>query len=794
MKVLHSWLQEFIDLPEGVYEVAHKLTFSGLEVEEVEAIGPKGDWNGLVVAEVLEVWKHPNADRLRITRVNAGAKGQFQVVCGADNVAAGQKVVLATVGSILNPAKGDPFTIKSSKIRGEQSDGMLCAEDEIGFGTSHDGIMVLPPDAPVGVPVSEVLKVDRDYILHIGLTANRGDAASHMGVVRDLSALFNRDWKMNWPIINSGAGTSDFKIEIENPADCGRYSGWEMRGVKVYESPEWLRRKLEKLGIRSINNLVDISNYIVHHTGQPIHIFDADKIAGNLIKVRRAKANEPFKALDGMDHKLNEVNLVIADAEKPMAMAGVFGGEWSGVSDRTTRIFIESAWFSGTTVRKSAKSKAYNTDASFRFERGTDPEITLKALHLTAKLIMEIAGGEVVGPPLDLYPGKPEDKIIELPKSLVSRTVGQEIPESESASICARLGMELLENTTESWKFKVPHFKPDVFRPIDIVEEIVRIYGYDRIEIPNILRYEPDIADADPRFKLKERTADLLRDNGMLEIATNTLTKPDFYSDFDESSFVKLLNPLSHDLSILRPTAAYAGLEAIAYNRNRGRNNLRFFEFGKSYATKDDKYEEQDYLCLWFTGKHPVDNWRVKAEDAGFFMVKEKVEKVFALMGLEIDDFDIRSGNFKDNPTAENPIFIGTAGNEILKKFDISAPVWLACLHWNSLSDKAVNQTFKLKPVSRFPEVKRDLSLVIDKNIGYRQLKQIAQKVLGEMLADINIFDVYEGDRIADGKKAYAIRYTLHNLERTLTDTEIEESLNRLVSAYEIETGAYLRK
>ncbi len=811
MKISFNWIRKFLEVNLPSEEVADLLTHSGLEVEGTEIFqSVPGGLAGLVVGEVLTCEKHPNADKLSVTTVNIGSDKILQIVCGASNVAKGQKVVVATVGSTLYPSSGEAFEIKQSKIRGEVSEGMICAEDEIGLGASHEGIMVLDGNTPAGLSAKEYFKIEEDTIFEIGLTPNRADAASHLGVARDLYAVLKaNDHKVSEICIPT---VSDLKpknsnsavtVSVENTEACPRYSGISISGICVEPSPAWLQNRLKSIGLSPINNIVDITNFVLHECGQPLHAFDLDKIRDKKIIVRTARPEEKFITLDTIERKLFPSDLMICDAEHPMCIAGVFGGAGSGISEMTKVVFLESAYFNPSYIRKTGKLHGLKTDASFRFERGTDPEITVYALKRAANLILEIAGGEISSEIVDIYPLplKPAEFIFNF--DYLDKFAGDKLERTRVKSILTSLGITILEERDNEVLIRIPTAKVDVLRPVDVVEEVLRIHGYNRIPEPaRMISSLPAIVGSD-RETSQNKVSDFLASNGFHEILTNSLTKGVAESDSDDSvsTAVRILNPLSQDLNILRQGMLHSGLEVIAYNRNRKNPDLRLFEFGKTYSKLNGKYEESSRLALYFTGRKFDISWNGDKSPVDFYFAKAFVENV--LRRSKLDPSTLVCETISDDQFGNGVVFItkekeiarlGSVRKNILKGFDIGNDVFYADINWDALLKNSKKSATQVTEVSKFPSVRRDLSMMIDSRVNFAQIESVAYKTERKLLKAINLFDVYQGDKIEQGKKSYAVAFILLDEHQTLTDKNIDKTMERLMSALEKEVGAVIRK
>jgi phenylalanyl-tRNA synthetase beta chain len=800
MKISYNWLKQHIDISESPEEISAKLTKAGLEVEGIEEYESiKGGLKGLVIGYVLTCEKHPGADKLSKTTVDVGNGTILPIVCGAPNVAAGQKVVVALVGTTMYPGEGEPFKISKAKIRGEVSEGMICAEDEIGLGKSHAGIMVLETNLPLGTPASEYFKIENDYTIEIGLTPNRADAASHLGVARDLKALLKRNLK-EAKVETPKAKGSKVEIIIENKEACPRYAGLTISGISVKESPEWLKNRLKAIGLNPINNVVDITNYILHDLGQPLHAFDLDKVKGNKVIIKTLPKDTEFVTLDGVKRKLSDKDLMICNAEAPMCIAGVFGGQESGVNVATKNIFLESAYFSPDSVRKTSQFHGLKTDASFRFERGTDPNMPVTALLKAAQLIVEVAGGEISSEVTDLYAAPVNDFKIETTYSYINRLIGKQLEKSVVKEILTGLNIAIVSEKEEELKLSVPAYKVDVQRPADIVEEVLRIYGYDNIELSDRLSaaYLADFPEKD-KDKLQKLVGSMLAGSGFNEILTNSMTKP-AYADFlgvtDRS--VEVLNKLSEELGVMRQSLLFSGLEILNYNINRRQKDLKLFEFGKTYSKEEGKYKESNRLALFVTGAIQTESWNVTAKEADFFYLNTVVTKI--LQKLNLSDAQQQTTELKAfaqgiNYVKNNKVIasVGKVQDKALKLADIKQTVYYAEFDADALL-KAYKNAIQFRELNKYPEVRRDLSLVLDKAVTFEQIRQMALKLEKKLITDINVFDVYEGKNLGEGKKAYAISFILQDFEQTLTDKVIDNTMQKLMTSFEKELGAVIRK
>jgi len=799
MKISYNWLKQFIDTDKSPEQLSQILTGIGLEVESLEKVqAVPGGLEGLVIGFVKDRFQHPNADRLSVTRVDVGSGTDLQIVCGAPNVAAGQKVVVATVGTTVYPTSGEPFKINKSKIRGEESEGMICAEDEIGLGHSHDGILILDADAPVGIPAKQYFNLDDDYLFEIGLTPNRADAASHMGTARDIAAFLKT--KISKPDVSAfKVDDHNYQIEVvvENAIAAPRYAGVVITGIEVKESPKWLKEKLAVIGLRSINNIVDVTNYVLHGLGQPLHAFDADEIKGAKVLVKTSPEGTLFKTLDEVERKLSADDLVIADAEKPMCIAGVFGGIGSGVKASTKNIFLESAYFNPVWVRKTSKRHGLKTDASFRFERGTDPDLVVYALKYAALLIKEVAGGTISSEVTDLYPNPVAPFEVEVSYRNIDRLIGKAIGQAEIRAIISALDIAIVDETAEGLSLLVPPYRVDVTREVDVVEEILRIYGYNNIEIPTQIRASLNNSIRPEKDDVQNAISDLLSANGFNEILSNSLTKSAYSDNLDEA--VKILNPLSTDLDIMRQTLLFSGLEAIAYNQNRKNPDIKFYEFGKVYEYKDGNYNEYQRFSIFLSGAASVEQWNNKQLELSFYNLKAFVDGLVAKLNfrdLSVADTDSAELAYGLQYSRGNKVLVkfGQVAAAALKKADVDKAVFFADFNFDLILSAVRKNKIIYQEVSKFPSVRRDLSMLVDQAITFGQLKQIAQKTERKLLKDVNVFDVYQGDKLPAGKKSYALSFTLQDEEKTLTDKAIDSIMQKLIFNFGKEAGAEVRK
>ena len=804
MTLSFNWLRQYIDIPESPEAIAGTLTSTGLEVESIHPFeSVKGGLKGLVIGEVLTCKKHPNADKLSITTVDTGQGTPAQIVCGAPNVAAGQKVVVALPGTTVHPTKGEPFQIKLAKIRGEQSEGMICAEDEIGLGESHAGILVLDTKVPNGTLASDFFKIESDYVIEIGLTPNRADAASHIGVARDIRAA--KDRAVKWPSVDA------FKIEnktltipvtVENTQACPRYSAVTISGVTVKESPQWLKSKLEAIGLTPINNVVDVTNFINHELGQPLHAFDAAAIKGNKVIVKTLPAGSKFITLDNKERELTVNDLMICNAEEGMCIGGVFGGIKSGISEQTKNVFLESAYFSPDYIRRTSNHHQLKTDASFRFSRGTDPLNTVYALKRAALLIKEVAGGAISSDIVDVYPKEIQNKLISVKDKNVDRLIGKKISREEIFPILKRLDIEVVENESEHYVVSVPPYRVDVVQEADVVEEILRIYGFNNIELYEAAGtdYLADFPEQDID-KFKRTLGGMLVGNGFYEILTNSLTNFG-YQQRHNLSFggepVEVLNKLSEEQGILRQTMLFTGLEVCAHNFNRKQRGVRFYEFGKIYSRANGKYVETDRLALYMAGDFESESWLLQPRVMRYHDLAQNISHILekcAISNVEQEKIDDPLYDYGMKLTSDKKEIgrIGKIKSALVKDFGIRHEIFYADLD-TALLFKAANPKFDVQEVPKFPEVKRDLSLVLDKRVSFDEIRKLIVGTERKLVKEVTAFDVYEGDKIPAGKKAYALGFTLLDESKTLTDDEIERTMNRLMSELEKKFGAIIRK
>ena len=820
MEISYKWLKEYVDFDLTPQETADALTSCGLEVDALEEVQTiKGGLKGLFVGKVLTCEMHPNSDHLHITTVDLGKGEPQQIVCGAPNVAAGQKVIVADLGCVLYDGDKE-FVIKKSKLRGVESNGMICAEDEIGVGESHDGIIVLPEDAPVGQPAAEYYHLESDWVIEIDITANRSDALSHWGVARDLYAWLKRnghETSLHRPDCTEFTVDNNdlpIDVEIENTEACKRYACVSITGCEVKESPEWLQNKLKVIGLRPINNIVDITNYVMMAYGQPMHCFDADMVTGHKIVVRTQPEGTKFVTLDGEEHTLGEHDLSICNAEEPMCIAGIFGGKGSGTYDTTTNVVLESAYFHPTWIRKSARRHGLSTDASYRFERGIDPNGTIYALKQAAILCKQLAGGKVSMEIKDVYPIPMADARVQLDYEYVDRLIGKEIGHDMIKSIVESLEMKVVEETAEGLLLDVPAYRVDVQRPCDVVEDILRIYGYNNVEIPTQLKSSLTIlGEADKTYHLQNVIGEQLVGCGFREILNNSLTKTSYYTElnkYTEETTVKVMNPLSSDLGVMRQSLLFGGLESICRNVNHKMPNLRFFEFGNCYHFSPEKkndedpikaYTEEMHLGMWITGKRVEGSWTHPDEQSSFYELKGYVLNIVKRLGVNPG---IMVCEHSDNNVFGKALVLktragkvlcemGTVCHKILKKMDISQDVFFADLNWDNLMRAIKKNETLYHDISKFPSVSRDLALLIDKSVQFEQIEQIARQTEKKLLKSVELFDVYEGKNLPDGKKSYAVNFILQDESKTLTDKQIDAIMTKLINNLKQKLGAELR-
>ncbi|MEY4432210.1 MAG: hypothetical protein RLZZ44_340 [Bacteroidota bacterium] len=806
MKISYNWLKQFIKIDWQSEQTAALLTDLGLEVEMVEKYqSVKGGLEGIVVGHVLTCVPHPDADRLKITTVDLGDGVPVQIVCGASNVAAGQKVPVATIGTILFDKDGESFTIKKGKIRGQESHGMICAEDEIGLGTSHDGIMILDPSLPPGTPAATVFKIENDEVFEIGLTPNRADAMSHLGTARDLRAGMLQSGS-NVELITPSVSkfrvdkrTLKIDIDVKESKLVPRYCGVTISGITVKPSPTWLQNRLKAIGLNPKNNIVDVTNYVLHELGQPLHAFDAAKISGKVI-VKTVPTGTKFTTLDDIERSLHEEDIMICDDKGPLCIAGVFGGKESGVSESTHAIFLESAYFNPVSVRKTAKRHQLSTDASFRFERGIDPSITEYALKRAALLIQEVAGGEITSDIIDVYPKKVEDFSVFLNFNKVTKIIGQEIPKDTIKKILVSLDIKVNSVTDSGLGLTIPAYRVDVQREIDVIEEILRVYGYNNIKFSN--KVNATIANS-PRtedYKIQNVVATQLNSQGFHEMMANSLTTANYVQLSEllkEEHNVTMLNPLSSDLATMRQSLLFSGLEAISYNINRKNTDLKLFEFGKSYHNYPSGYEEKKHLTLFLTGNRNQETWTASQKPTDFFLFKGYVNAVIERLGIQKTQnqpltSDVFSEGIAISIGKDTIVEFGVIKKSILKQFGIKQEVFFADYNWAAIL-KLISNKIKFVEIPKYPEVRRDLALLIDETVTYESIYSVAKQTEKSLLKNIDLFDVYEGQNLPEGKKSYALSFSIQDSSKTLTDDQIDKIMNKLQKNFETELGAVLR-
>ncbi len=822
MKISFNWLKEYIKIEESPEKICEYLTDCGLEVEGMEKTDSvKGGLAGLVIGEVVRCEKHPDADRLSVTEVNIGTE-ILPIVCGAPNVAQGQKVVVATVGTTLYPSEGGEFQIKKAKIRGQQSQGMICAEDEIGLGENHEGIMVLDPSAETGTPASVYFDIQTDYTIEIGLTPNRIDAASHMGVARDLVAVFNhlypdKESHLIKPDVSHflvDENTCPVKITIEDTEACPRYTGLCISGVKIAESPEWIKNRLKTIGLKPINNLVDITNYVLHETGQPLHAFDADKIEGNQVIIQKPSKGTTFITLDEEEIKLSGNDLMICNAREPMCIAGVLGGVASGVTEQTQNIFLESAYFDPAHIRRSSKQHSINTDASFRFERGADPEITIFALKRAAMLIKEIAGGKITSQVMDVYPKPRKPSEVKFYYLTADKLIGKTIERETIKNILRSLEIKIKEESEKHLLLEIPPYRVDVTREADVVEEILRIYGYNKVELPERLHASIVATPKPNKNKLQNISSELLSSRGFNEIMNNSLSRAAYYSEDQnlvEDSVVKILNPLSQDLSVMRQTLFFGGLETILWNQNRKITNLKIYEFGNiyfkeksgDYGTKTPLpgYRENMRLDLFMCGDIKPESWYEKNKPVDFFDLKAEIINLLDRINIPVKELKTEemqpNGFFETGLTYfyNKQIFfeVGLVSGKYLKMFDLKQPVFYGSVNWDFALKLSNKNQIIFREITKFPEVRRDLALLINNNVKFADIERIARQAERKILKEVTLFDIYKDTKIGENMKSYAVSFTLLDEKKTLTDKEIDKSMDKISKSLQRELNASLR-
>jgi len=807
MKISYNWIKNYLNLNLPTDEIANLLTDTGLEVEGIEVVESiKGGLKGVVIGEVLTKIQHPNADRLSLTTVNIGANEPLQIVCGAPNVAVGQKVPVATVGTWLYD-DDNKFKIKKGKIRGEESVGMICGEDELGLGEDTDGIMILDIKAKVGMPASDYFQLESDIVFEIGLTPNRSDAMGHIGVARDLLTVLNHrgsKLEMCRPTVDKFkvANTSKpIAVEVKDNELCPRYSGVSISGLKVADSPDWIQNKLKAIGITPINNIVDITNYVLHETGQPLHAFDLDKINGNKVIVSTVENKTKFITLDDVERELSSNDLMISNTSSPMCIAGVFGGADSGVSESTTDVFLESAYFNPVSVRKTAKRHTLSTDASFRFERGCDPNITVYALKRAALLIQEICGGTISSEVVDIYPNPIPHFAMELTYPKMDSLIGEKIDREVVRAILTDLEIEIKNTTDNGLSLLVPPFRADVQREVDVIEEILRIYGFNTVAIPAKLNTTISHADGVNPEDVRNIISDLLSSTGFNEAMNNSLTKGKYTAlipELDMEQNVEILNPLSQDLNVMRQSLLFSGLENIAYNQNRRNADIKFYEFGKTYHKTEEGNEENQHLQILVSGRKVSENWETNAGIADFYFIKEKVEHILSRLGVKkIKSEAINTHGFSDGLMykfkKKRMVCFGKLNTKLCKSFGVKSTVYAADFNWDLILELAGYAKIKYQEVSKFPSVRRDLSLLIDKSVSFAELKKIATATDNKILKSVNLFDVYEGDKLPNGKKSYALSFIMADETKTLTDKYVDKLMDKLMKSFTDKAGAEIR-
>ena len=808
MKISYNWLKQFLQIDWEAPKTGELLTDLGLEVEGIETRESiKGSLKGIVVGKVLTCIQHPNADRLKITTVDLGADAPVQIVCGAPNVSAGQKVPVATIGTTLYDDKGVGFKIKKGKIRGEESHGMICAEDELGLGLGHDGIMVLDEALKVGASAAEVFDIEIDEIFEIGLTPNRSDAMSHFGVARDLRAgLMQQD--INLELISPSVSdfhvderTLRFDVEVDDKDHAPRYCGISITDVTVRDSPEWIQNRLKAIGLIPKNNIVDITNYVLHELGQPLHAFDAQKVKGNKILVKTLAEGTPFKTLDGVKRSLSSEDIMICDAKSnPLCIAGVFGGSKSGVTEHTNSIFLESAYFNPIAVRKTAKRHALNTDASFRFERGIDITLTKYALKRAALLIEEYAGGKMGSDISDFYPEKIEDYQVFLSYENAYRLIGQEIPKETIKKILASLEIKINSETEGGLGLTIPSYRTDVQREADIIEEILRVYGYNNIEFSHKLNTSISF-DSNKETKIENIIANQLTALGFNETMANSLTKPEYAAlsnNIAEEANVEMLNPLSNDLKVLRQSLLFSGLESVSYNINRKNNSLKFYEFGKTYHKYNEKYQEDKHLTLFITGNRTTDSWNTTSKVSDFFYLKGIITNILGRLGIEnLKTTPAKQDVFSEGITLSlgkmKLVEFGVLKKGLLKEFGIKQEVLFADFNWDTILKITGNKSIKVTGLPKFPAVKRDLALLLDVKTEFKEIYNLAFQSEKNLLKEVDLFDVYQGDKLPEGKKSYAVSFLIQDETKTLADKQIEKIMHKLQQTFEKNLDAILR-
>jgi len=816
MKISYNWLKEYVNTSLSPDEVAQILTNTGLEVEGKETFqSVEGGLEGLLIGKVTSCKSHPNADKLSVTTVDVGEGRELPIVCGAPNVAEGQKVIVAKPGTKLF-INGERIELKKTRIRGEVSEGMICAEDEIGLGEDHEGIVVLDNDAPVGGEVKDYFNVEEDTVLEIDLTPNRIDGASHIGVARDLVAYLRQseDIELKKPFVQDLKQDDDnlkIDVEIVNQEACPRYSGITLTNLQVGPSPEWLQNRLKAVGLNPINNLVDISNFVLLETGQPLHFFDADKIKDNKVVVQKLKEGTPFTSLDEQEIKVSSEDLMICDTEKPMCIAGVLGGTNSGVTENTKNLFIESAYFEPRHIRNTAKRHGLNTDASYRFERGADPNNTIYALKRAALLVKEIAGGSISSDVVDKYPDTIDKALVDLNFNNLFRLTGMEIPLNALRTILSALDIEIEEETEKGMKLSIPTYRVDVTREVDVIEEILRIYGYNQIETSEKLNATLTYSEGTDREKYTNMVSTLLTGKGFSEIMANSLTKSAYYNDlttYPEKNLVYLHNPLSSDLNSMRQTLLFGGLEAVAYNINHQRPDLKLFEIGNCYSRTEKEnpedalagYHEETHLGLFISGQYNMENWTEKQKPVDYFHMKGYVESILEKLGFHMRQFkmeelenDIFAQGLRYKLKKHTIAEVGMVHQNILKKLDIETPVYFGDIYWGKVMKLAGNNKVEYKEIPKYPQVRRDLALLLDEDVRFKQIEDLAYKTERKFLKEVSLFDVYQGEKLGENKKSYAVSFILQDEKQTLKDKHIDKIMNKLIKTFKDQLGAEIR-
>ncbi len=818
MNISYSWLKQYIDIDLSVAEVARVLTSIGLEVESVESVEKiKGGLKGFVIGEVKTCEKHPDADKLSVTTVDTGGENLLSIVCGAPNVAAGQRVVVATVGTTIYKGE-ESFKIKKAKLRGVLSEGMICAEDEIGIGSSHDGIMVLPGDAPIGLAAEKYFNVEAETMFVIGLTPNRIDSASHFGVARDLAAYLGKEISVHLkkPDISAFAienHSYPVEVVIENPSACPRYAGVTVSGVSVGPSPKWLQDRLLSIGMNPLNNVVDITNFVLHELGQPLHAFDADELNGRKIVVKNLPEGTPFVTLDGVERKLSADDLMICDNVRPVAIGGVFGGLHSGVSENTHNIFIESAYFNPVSVRQTSKRHNLNTDASFRFERGVDPENTLVALKRCALLVKEVAGGTISSPVVDIYPEPVKAVNIRLEYAQADRLIGKKIERSLIRSILLSLDFTITAEDPEGLSLLAPLYRVDVTREADVIEEILRIYGYNNVELSETLHSSLSYTPRPDKEKLTEMISEFYSSNGFSEIMNNSLSCSAYYDQlvtFPPDRLVRIMNPLSNELNVMRQTLLFGGLETIQHNMNRQRPNLRLYELGNCYyfdagkGTQQPlhKYSESFCVALWLTGRKHDPSWVSSGESKGFYELKAYIQNGLNRLGISLGKAEVKPPEGKKDLYTDGLAYyvnnqlvaeLCMVKASVLKTFDIKADVFYAQLYWENIMKVRGDHRVTYSELPKFPEVRRDLSLLLDDSLAFDRIRELAYRTENKLLKRIDLFDIYQGEQVGAGKKSYAVSFILQDEQATLTDERIDRIMKKIIDACTKELGAVIR-